>query len=133
MNEELLHEEVTSKIINAFYKVYNKLGSGFLEKVYENALLVELIAMGLIVEQQKRVLVYYGSHPVGEYFADLIVNEAVIIEVKAAEILNPAHEAQLYNYLKATNIEVGLLLNFGAKPDFKRKYLTNDRKSIRAK
>ncbi len=89
--------------------------------------------MGFIGEQQKRVLVYYDAHPVGEYFADLIVNHVVIIEVKAAETLNPAHEAQLYNYLKATDIEVGLLLNFGAKPDFKRKYLTNDRKSSRAK
>jgi GxxExxY protein len=128
MPAKLLHEDVTDKIISAFYKVYNRLGSGFLEKVYENALYFELFEMGFRVEQQKPVKVYYGSHPVGEYFADLVINDAVIIEAKAAEAIKPAHEAQLYNYLKATEIEVGMLLNFGAKPEFRRKYLSNDRK-----
>ncbi len=127
----LLHEDLTDKIISAFYKVYNTLGSGFLEKIYENALYFELFEMGLVVEQQKQINVYYTVHPVGNYFADLIVDSLVIVEVKAAETVNPAHEAQLNNYLKATEIEVGMLLNFGAKPEFRRKLLTNDRKQIK--
>jgi GxxExxY protein len=129
----LKHEDLTDKIIGAFYDVYNSLGPGFLEKVYENALYIELTKRGLIVEQQKPVKVYYGSHPVGEYYADLIVNNAVIIEVKAADGIIAAHEAQLYNYLKATEIEVGLLLNFGPSPEFRRKFLTNDRKALSKK
>ncbi len=124
----LKHEELTDKIIGGFYDVYNTLGPGFLEKVYENALYVELTKRGLTVEQQKPIKVYYDSHPVGDYYADLIVNNAVIIEIKAAEGISLAHEAQLYNYLKATEIEVGLLLNFGSSPEFRRKFLTNDRK-----
>jgi GxxExxY protein len=133
MAANLLHEELTDQVIGAFYNVYNRLGTGFLEKVYENALYFELMERGLQVEQQKPVKVFYGAHSVGLYFADLVVNGSVIIEVKAAEMLNPVHEAQLNNYLKATEIEVGLLLNFGGKPEFRRKYLTNDRKRIKAK
>jgi GxxExxY protein len=129
----LQHEGLTDLIIGAFYDVYNTLGSGFLEKVYENALCLELISKGLIVEQQKLIKVYYRSHPVGTYSPDLIVNNLVIIEIKAATQISAAHEAQLYNYLKATEIEVGLLLNFGATPEFRRKYLTNDRKPLRRK
>ncbi|MFN7931587.1 MAG: GxxExxY protein, partial [Blastocatellia bacterium] len=85
MNDEFLHQEITDKIIRAFYKVYNTLGYGFLEKVYENALALELVAMGLFVAQQKPLKVYYGQHLVGDYFADLIVNECVIIELKAVD------------------------------------------------
>ena len=125
---DLLHKDITDKIIKAFYKVYNELGYGFLEKVYENALLLELIAMGLYVEKQKPIKVFYNESIVGEYFADLIVNNYVIIELKAAETLVEEHELQLINYLKATEIEVGLLLNFGKKPQFKRKLFTNDKK-----
>ena len=133
MPDKLLHEELTNSVIGAFYDVYNRLGSGFLEKVYENALLIELMERGFQIEQQRSIKVYYGTHPVGVYFADLIVNGVVIIEVKAAEAVNASHEAQLYNYLKATEIEVGLLFNFGARPELRRKYLTNDRKSFRKK
>jgi len=133
MAANLLHQELTDQVIGAFYDVYNRLGTGFLEKVYENALYFELTDRGLRVEQQKPVQVFYGAHSVGIYFADLVVNDCVIIEVKAAEAINPTHEAQLNNYLKATEIEVGLLLNFGGKPEFRRKYLTNDRKKLRGK
>jgi GxxExxY protein len=125
---ELLHKDVTDKIIQAFYKVYNDLGFGFLEKVYENALFIELTRMDLFCIKQKRIKVYYQDQIVGDYFADLIVSECVIIELKAAENLCQEHELQLINYLKATHIEVGLLLNFGKKPEFRRKIFTNDNK-----
>lgn len=123
--EEYLHKELTSKIIEAFYKVYNSLGFGFLEKVYENALKYELEFMHLKVEKQKPIDVYYREIKVGEYFADLIVENKVILELKAAESLIEEHELQLINYLKATEIEVGLLLNFGKKPEIRRKIFTN--------
>ena len=125
----MLHEEITSQIIKAFYKVNNVLGFGFLEKVYENAMKLELTKMGLKVERQKNIQVYYEKNEVVNYFADLLVNCVVIIELKAAESLCEEHEAQLINYLKATNIEVGLLLNFGKKAEFRRKIFTNDRKN----
>jgi GxxExxY protein len=124
----MLHEEITGKIINAFFKVNNTLGFGFLEKVYENAMKLELKSMGLNVEQQKNIKVYYCDFEIGDYYADLIVNNVVIVELKAAESLCEEHEAQLINYLKATKIEVGLLLNFGKKAEFRRKIFTNDKK-----
>jgi len=124
----VLHEDVTRAIIQALYKVYNTLGYGFLERVYENALAYELARQGLEVRQQWPIRVYYDGHLMGEYFADLLVGSRVIVELKAVENLCPEHEAQLLNYLKATEIEVGLLLNFGPKPDFRRKIFTNDRK-----
>jgi GxxExxY protein len=124
------HEELTEKIIKAFYKVYNTLGYGFLEKVYENALFIELSEMGLSVEKQKRILVYYFGNIVGEYNADLIVEEIIAVELKASECLVEENENQLINYLKATNIEVGLLLNFGKKPQLKRKIFDNDKKPM---
>ena len=119
------HAELTEKIINAFYKVYNTLGYGFLEKVYENALYHELESNGLVVEKQKQIKVLYEGKKVGDYFADLVVNDLVIIELKAAESLCEEHEFQLINYLKATEIEVGLLLNFGKEPELKRKVFSN--------
>ncbi|MBW7842802.1 MAG: GxxExxY protein [Ignavibacteriaceae bacterium] len=125
----MLHENITKKIIEAYYKVYNSLGYGFLEKVYENALKIELKRANLKVDQQKNVKVFYNEFEVGDYFADLIVEDLVIVELKAAESLCEEHEAQLINYLKATNLEVGLLLNFGKKAEFKRKVFSNDRKS----
>jgi GxxExxY protein len=115
------YSRLTEKIIKAYYKVYNTLGYGFLEKVYENAMHIELEEMGLYVEKQKQVSVLYEEELVGEYVADLVVEECVILELKAAEALREEHEFQLINYLKATGIEVGLLLNFGKKPEFKRK------------
>jgi len=124
----MLHKEKTDKIINAFYKVYNKLGYGFLGRVYQNALLIELRKMGLYCEIEKPVKVYYDGVLVGDYRADIVVENCIIIENKAAEFLAEEHEFQLINYLKATEIEVGLLLNFGKKPEFKRKIFTNNRK-----
>jgi GxxExxY protein len=125
---EYLYQELTSNIISCFYKVYNTLGFGFLEKVYENALLFELSKSGLFVERQKPIKVYYEDKLVGEYFADLIVEDKVIIELKAVDALIEEHELQLINYLKATEIEVGLLLNFGKKPEIRRKIFTNTKK-----
>ncbi len=119
------YSDLTDKIIKAFYKVYNILGYGFLEKVYENALFIELNEMGLYVEKQRSITVYYEGAEIGEYYADLIVENSVIIELKAAESLCEEHEFQLINYLKATEIEVGLLLNFGKKPELKRKVFSN--------
>ena len=111
----MLHEKITAKIIQAYYNVYNTLGYGFLEKVYENALVLELKELGCETEKQKCLKVFYNRAMVGEYFADIVVENAVIVELKASDSLREEHEAQLTNYLKATEIEVGLLLNFGAK------------------
>jgi GxxExxY protein len=124
----MLHEDITDKIIKAFYKINNTLGYGFLEKVYENAMEIELQNMGCRVTKQKNIKVYYENKEVGDYYADLLVNDLVIVEIKASESLRKEHEAQLINYLKATKIEVGLLLNFGKKAEFKRKIFTNDHK-----
>jgi len=126
--QDYKHSEVTEKIIKAFYKVYNGLGYGFLEKVYENALLLELKECGIRVVPQAPIKVLYNGLIIGEYFADLLIEDKVIAEIKAAKALVEEHEAQLLNYLKATNIEVGLLLNFGPKPEIKRKALNNERK-----
>lgn len=115
------HGELTGQIIEAFYVVYGRLGHGFLEKVYENALALELRERGLRVKQQTPISVLYNGVVVGEYFADLLVEGCVIVEIKAVEKLCEEHLAQLLNYLKATEIEVGLLLNFGPKPETKRK------------
>ncbi len=124
------HEQVTEKIIQAFYKVYNTLGYGFLERVYENAMAIELATMGFKVEKQKKILVYYFGNIVGDYCADMVVEEIVTVELKANECLVVENENQLVNYLKATNIEVGLLFNFGRKPQIKRKIFDNDKKPM---
>jgi len=125
----LLHQDITEIIISCFYKVYNELGFGFLEKVYENGLLIELQKNGLRASKQIPIDVYYDGIIVGNYFADIDVEDKVIIEIKAGEKgLIEEHELQLINYLKATNREVGLLLSFGKKPEFKRKIFTNDMK-----
>lgn len=125
--EQLKYSETTGNIIKGFYAVYNDLGFGFLEKVYENALVVELRSLGLDVEQQKPLTVYYRDFLVGEFFADLVVNGHVIVELKSVESIVRAHEAQLINYLRATQYEVGLLLNFGKTAEYKRKIF--DRKN----
>ena len=119
---------LTSQIIGTFFKVYNTLGYGFLEKVYENALALELRNVGLKIEQQQPILVYYEAQVVGEYFADIVVNETIIVELKATRQNMREHEAQLLNYLKATRFEVGLLLNFGPKAEYKRKVYDNTTK-----
>ncbi len=126
----MLEEELTGRIIGAFFTVYNTLGSGFLEKVYENALALELRNQGLKTEQQKRIQVFYDRRLVGDYVADIVVEDAVVLELKAAEAIAPEHEAQLINYLKGTEIEVGLLLNFGPKPQFLRRVFANERKKL---
>jgi GxxExxY protein len=118
---EYKHSDLTGEIINAFYQVYNTLGYGFLEKVYENALVYELRKRGYEVLQQMPVKVFYDEVVVGEYYADLVINDVVILELKSVETINDAHSAQLINYLKATGMEVGLILNFGPNPQITRK------------
>ncbi|MBK6620249.1 MAG: GxxExxY protein [Saprospirales bacterium] len=120
-----LHSEITGLVLKAFFKVYNQLGYGFLEKVYENAMMIELRKMGLKCTQQTSIQVYYETEKVGSYLADIIVKDCVILELKAAENIAPEHEAQLVNYLRATDLEVGLLLNFGKSPNIPEKYFTN--------
>lgn len=122
-----LYEELTEKIIGCCYKVHNTLGFGFLEKVYENALKVELENNGLLVEQQKPIKVYYNGLIVGDYIADLLVDNKVLLEIKAGRGIDKAHEAQLLNYLRATNIYVGLVVNFGPKVSIVRRVLENAR------
>ncbi len=129
IKDNYIHSEITDSIIKAFYNVYNKLGYGFLEKVYENGMMIELKRLGLNAEKQKQLKVFYDEFEIGEYYADIIVNDCVIVELKAAEAICPEHEAQLVNYLKATDIEVGLLLNFGKEPKFKRRVLTSEFKN----
>jgi GxxExxY protein len=131
MNAErrgLKHEELTRKIIGVFYEVYNELGQGFLESVYEGAMEIALAEAGLRVERQVPVPVWFRGRQVGDFKADLLVEGLVILELKAARAFDPSHEAQLLNYLRATEIEVGLLLNFGPKPEFKRFAYDNERK-----
>lgn len=127
---DMLHKELTDRIIACFYKVYTNLGYGFLEKVYENAMLIELNKNGLKAISQYPIKVNYNGVSVGEYFADIIVEDKVIIELKASANLVPENILQLQNYLKATNIEVGLLLNFGKKPEIRRKTFHNNLKSF---
>jgi GxxExxY protein len=125
------YERETGLCIKAFYNVYNALGYGFLEKVYENAMLIEIRKFGLYGLTQVPIKVHYSGYLVGDYFADIIVNNVLIIELKAMENLCPEHEAQLVNYLKATQIEIGLLFNFGKTPQFKRKIFDNELKNNR--
>jgi GxxExxY protein len=128
MTFEGKHSELTGEILGAFYNVYNRMGYGFSEKVYGNALAIELRKYGFKVDQQKQICVYYDNLPVGEYFADVLVNGVVILELKAVRELLPEHEAQLLNYLKASLVEVGLLLNFGPKVQHIREIYDNDLK-----
>lgn len=125
----LLHADITEKILGIFYKVYNQLGYGFLEKVYENSLIIEFKMMDLLCIQQSAIKVYYAETEVGNYFADILVENKIIVEIKAGkgEIIKE-HEMQIFNYLKATNYEVGLLLHFGEKPTFKRVVFSNEYK-----
>ena len=120
------HSYLTNIIIGEVYYVYNNLGYGFLEKVYERALYNRLNKLGFNVYQQFPINVYFDEECVGEYYADIVVNNKIIIEVKAVETLHKIHEVQLVNYLKATSIEVGLLINFGSEIKVKRKVFSND-------
>lgn len=125
---DFLCKEETDRIIGAFYKVYRVLGYGFLERVYQNALFLELLSLGFDCKAQYPINVYYEGHLVGEYIADILVNGNIILELKAVKELSPDHEAQLLNYLKATQMELGLLLNFGTRPQVKRKIFLNKNK-----
>ena len=116
-------KELTGKIIDCVYKVHRELGFGFLESVYQNALVIELARAGLESEREKRIQVYYGEKVVGDFLADILVEDKVILELKSVSQVHPAHEAQLINYLKATGMKVGLLINFGEKVEIKRKVL----------
>lgn len=126
---EYKHAEVSDKVIAAFYQVYNQLGHGFLESVYANAMAVELTKQGLAVRREVPLTVLYEGVAVGEFKADLIVEGVVLIELKSARELDPAHTAQVLNYLRATRLEVGLLFNFGQKPSIKRFAYENNRKT----
>jgi GxxExxY protein len=127
----LKHSELTEKIIGVFYDVYNELGHGFLESTYAEAMVVALKQAGLAAVREVPVPVWFRGQKVGQYFADLMVDDAILLELKAARALESAHEAQLLHYLKATEIEVGLLLNFGLRPQFRRLLFDNERKKIR--
>ena len=122
------HSEVTGKILGAFFQLHKELGFGFSEKVYESALEILLNELGMIVERQKEICVHYHGKVIGQYKADIIVNRVVLLEIKSVEKLIDAHDAQLLNYLKATELEVGLLLNFGRQAEFHRKIYDNPRK-----
>jgi len=126
--QDIKYKKLTEKIIKIFYKVYNTLGYGFLEKIYENAMMIEFKRENIPAVPQYAIKVVYQNEVVGEYFADILVDGKVIVEIKAARNLGLDNEAQLLNYLKATDIEVGLLLNFGPKPEIKRKVFDNLRK-----
>ena len=128
MDIGLLYKEETDSIIAAFYDVYNALGYVYLEKVYQNALCQELKDRGFDCESQPHVEVFFKGCKVGDYYPDLVVNDCIILELKTAESICHEHEAQLLNYLRSTSIEIGLLLNFGERPQFVRRILTNDRK-----
>jgi GxxExxY protein len=124
MNADQLNK-ISERIINAAYKVSNSLGAGFLEKVYENALAHQLIKDGMRIEQQKPIKVYYDNIVVGDYFADLIVEGSVIVELKAAKNIEDIHLAQCLNYLKATGLKLGLIINFG-RPRVEIKRVVNN-------
>jgi len=133
MNDErsLKHEDITKTIIGVFYDVYHELGYGFLESAYHSSLVIALSEAGLKAESQLPIPVWFRGHIVSEFRADLLVGGIVLFELKAARTLDPSHEAQLLHYLKATEIEVGLLLNFGLRPQFRRLLFDNNRKKIR--
>lgn len=127
---QLKHAELTDKILKIFYQVYNELGFGFLESVYENATAIALIEAGMRVRQQVPIPVYFRGHQVGDFRCDLLVEDEIFLEIKAVKAIAPEHVAQVLNYLRATEIEVALILNFGERPDFKRLIFDNARKRL---
>ena len=130
-NSKMLHAELTEKVIGIFFDVYNHLGFGFLESVYENALAIELSEAGLKVSRQPSLNVWYKGHQIGQFKADLVVNDVLLLELKTAKAIEIAYSKQTLNYLRATDIEVALILNFGPTPQFKRLYFENIKKSVR--
>ena len=116
------HKELTERIIGCTYRVYNKMGFGFLESVYEKCLLVELKKAGLHASSQNPITVYYDNDVVGEFIADVLVDDLIILELKSVRRVVKAHEVQLVNYLTATGLDVGFIINFaGSKVEIKRK------------
>ena len=128
VDTNLKHRELTQKLIGVFYEVYNELGHGFLESVYESALEIALTSKGISVLRQIEVPVWFRGHRIGDFTADILVEKSVLIELKGTRALDSAHVAQLLNYLRATEIEVGMLFCFGLKPEFKRLAYDNVRK-----
>jgi GxxExxY protein len=122
------HAELTGRILNRFYFVYTNLGYGFTEKVYQRALAIELVKVGLSIAEQKPIHVFYDNQMIGDFFADMVVNDLVILELKCTRQIMDVHVAQLDNYLKSTRYEVGLLLNFGQNPTHKRRVYDNEKK-----
>ncbi len=131
MNPDLKHRELTEKVIGVFYDVYNELGHGFLESVYRNSLRIALESQGLRVECEVPIPVWFRGNDVGDFRADMIVEDAVLLELKTTQAIDRAHEAQTMNYLRATHLEVGLILNFGPAPTFRRVVFSNQNKKIR--
>ena len=132
-SSKLRHSELTEKIIGAFYEVYNDLGYGFVESVYENALCVALAEAGLRVGQQVPIAVWYRGQQIGEFRADVVVNDSVLLELKTAKVIDLAFEKQTLNYLRATNLEVALIFNFGPSAQFRRLLFDNEQKEMRAR
>ena len=128
MNTDLRHFGLTQRIIAVFYEVYNELGHGFLESVYQESLILALKDVGLTAQSPIEIPVWFRGHQVGKFEGDVLVEKCVLLELKAARTLDSSHKAQLLNYLRATEIEIGLLLNFGVKPEFKRLIYDNPRK-----
>lgn len=122
------YSDLTGKVLGTFFQLHKEMGYGFAEKVYQAAFAILLEEHGLMVEQQRPIKVYFHNQLVGEYVADMVVNGVVLLELKAIERLADVHSAQLLNYLKSTELEVGLLLNFGPQAEFRRKIYDNSRK-----
>jgi len=130
-SSKLLHAELTERVIGIFYDVYNDLGYGFLESVYENGLSLALTEAGLQVSRQKLIDVWYRGTRIGDFRADMVVNDALLLELKTANVIDHSFEKQAQNYLKATNLEIALILNFGPAPQFRRLVFENTRKAAR--
>ena len=133
MNAELKHSDLTEKLINMYYALYNELGYGFLESVYQKAFALMLTERGLAFREQTPIRVLFHGVDLGEFFGDLLVESSALVELKAVRALEQAHERQLLNYLRATNVEVGLLFNFGPRPQFRRLAFDNERKGRASK
>ena len=130
MDGGLIHRELTDRIIGVFYEVYNELGFGFLESVYEDAMAIARSEKGIPIERQVPIPVWFRGRSIGSFVADLVIERSIIIELKAVNRLVEGHVAQLMNYLRATEIEVGLVMNFGPSPEFKRRVFENTRKGV---
>ena len=129
----LKHSDVTEKLITTYYALYNELGFGFLESVYQKAFCLMLRERGLLFQEQIPSRVLFHGAEMGEFLADILVESAVLVELKVVRALEQAHERQLLNYLRATDVEVGLLFNFGPRPQFRRLAFDNARKGRSAK